>query len=201
MSAERFTFDQLKNLQQLFHPPRENSDSDSDDENLKQKLSRKKIGSVEKTAPGNESSAEAAATNSSDEKKVQAKESDIWHPAEVESIASFQKEDPRVVPEYKMKFKQSVGTEDIYLGMNLKTPGTASCEWLTLTVKLPEEIRERVELSVESNVVDLRSPKYRLQLPTPFPVDPNGSSAKWHADNECLEITLKLSRELDDVNF
>lgn len=43
--------------------------------------------------------------------------------------------------------------------MGFKTPGTASCEWLSILIKLPAEIREKVELSVESEAIDLRSPK------------------------------------------
>lgn len=44
--------------------------------------------------------------------------SDIWHPAEVNPIAALQSEDPREIPEYEMKFKQAVGTEDIFLGVS-----------------------------------------------------------------------------------
>ena len=43
--------------------------------------------------------------------------------------------------------------------------------------------------------------RYRLHLPTPHPVDPNVSSAKWHTDTSTLEISLRLVRELDDINF
>ncbi|XP_058804965.1 dynein axonemal assembly factor 6 [Phymastichus coffea] len=195
---EGFTVQQIKDLQQLVCPPKEDSDSDSDDGNLRQRLSRQKIcpSDIGKAACASSSEAVASA------KAAQiVSNSDIWHPSEANISAALLSEDPRTVPEYQMKFKQAVGTEDIFLGMNLKTPATASCEWMSLLVRLPGEQRERVELSVEADVVDLRSPRYRLQLPTPHPVDPNGSSAKWHSDSECLEITLKLTRELDDVNF
>lgn len=43
--------------------------------------------------------------------------------------------------------------------MNCKTPGTASCEWLSVFVKLPGETREKIELSVESEVIEIRSPR------------------------------------------
>lgn len=43
--------------------------------------------------------------------------------------------------------------------MGFKTPGTASCEWLSLTIKLPKENRDKVQLTVKSDLVDLRSPK------------------------------------------
>ncbi|XP_029178160.1 protein PIH1D3 [Nylanderia fulva] len=126
---------------------------------------------------------------------------DIWHPSEALDTQNAQDYDPRQVPEYEMKFKQAVTAEDVYLGMGFKTPSTASCEWLSVLVKLPQETREKVELSVESEAIDVRSPRYRLHLPTLHPVDPNASSAKWHNDTSTLEITLKLARELDGINF
>lgn len=43
--------------------------------------------------------------------------------------------------------------------MGFKTPGSASCEWLTLGVKLPEENKDSIELSVESETIDIRSPR------------------------------------------
>jgi len=72
-----------------------------------------------------------------------------------------------------------------------------------------------METSVRSSLTILRSCKstrcvksvfrdsirYRLHLPTPHSVDPNASSAKWHSDTSTLEITLKLTRELDNINF
>ena len=39
-----FTYDQIKGLQDLLTPHKDNSDPDSDEENLKQRLSRRKIG-------------------------------------------------------------------------------------------------------------------------------------------------------------
>ncbi|KAJ8680707.1 hypothetical protein QAD02_016494 [Eretmocerus hayati] len=191
---EGFSYQQIKDLQQLIAPPKEDSDSDSEDDDLRQRLSRQKLGPGDVTPSGGKP---VASTRPSESVPI----SDIWHPSEVNPITDYQKEDPRQTPEYKMTFKQAVGTEDIFLGMNLKTPSTASCEWIMLRIQLPGENKDKIELSVESNIVDLRSPKYRLQLPTPFAVDPNSSCAKWHSDSDCLEITLKLSRELDDVNF
>ncbi|XP_012226798.2 dynein axonemal assembly factor 6 [Linepithema humile] len=126
---------------------------------------------------------------------------DIWHPSEAVDTKNTQDNDPRMVPEYEIKFKQAVTAEDVYLGMGFKTPSTASCEWLSVLVKLPQETREKVELSVESEAIDVRGSRYRLHLPTPHPVDPNASSAKWHSDTSTLEITLRLTRELDNVNF
>lgn len=46
--------------------------------------------------------------------------SDIWHPAEVSAVSNLLPEDPRKVPQYEIKFKQAVGTEDVYLGVSFK---------------------------------------------------------------------------------
>lgn len=43
----------------------------------------------------------------------------IWHPSEVSAAENVQLSDPRIVPEYEMKFKQSVNTEDIFLGVSI----------------------------------------------------------------------------------
>lgn len=58
---------------------------------------------------------------------------DIWTAGEIESRDNYDYEDSRPQPEYEMIFKQSVGTEDIYLGMGAKNPTTASCEHLVVS--------------------------------------------------------------------
>ncbi|XP_012283392.1 protein PIH1D3 [Orussus abietinus] len=190
-----FNYTELKALQELLSPTKEDSEPEDD---LPQAGARK-LGpgdiSVQKEAVPTHTGPHAALASNNDK--------DIWHPDEVEPGSRWdpRSSDPRATPEYEMKFKQAVTPEDVFLGMSFKSPASASCEWLTLLVKLPGEIREKVELSVESELVDIRSPKYRLHLPTPHSVEPNSSSAKWHESSSTLEISLKLSRELDALNF
>ncbi|XP_014485285.1 PREDICTED: protein PIH1D3 [Dinoponera quadriceps] len=183
----------LEALRNLICPPEDDSDAEDD---LPQ-AGAKKLG------PGNigVSSAEPAQVYSGPHAPLRGADDDIWHPSEAVDAENAPDYDPRTVPEYEMRYKQAVTAEDVYLGMGFKTPGTASCEWLSVMVKLPQETREKVELSVESEAIDVRSPRYRLHLPTPHPVDPNASSAKWHNDTFILEISLKLTRELDNINF
>ncbi|XP_033323179.2 dynein axonemal assembly factor 6 [Megalopta genalis] len=182
----------LKALQDLITPPQDNSD---DEDDLPQAGARK-------LGPG-----DIGAQNTASKQHVgphaplKGKTDDIWHPSEVDAIQNSEIHDPREVPEYEMKFKQAVTPEDVFLGIGFKTPGTASCEWLSVFVKMPQESRDKVDLAVLSDAIDVRSPRYRLHLATPHPVDPCASSAKWHTDTSTLEVTLKLVRELDDVNF
>ncbi|CAD1468260.1 unnamed protein product [Heterotrigona itama] len=187
-----FGYHELKALEELINPTKNDSDSEDD---LPQAGARK-------LGPGdigiqNGKSQDHLGPHA----PLKAEGDDIWHPSEAVVSESTEVYDPRKVPEYEMKFKQAVTAEDVFLGMGFKTPGTASCEWLSVLVKMPQEAREKIELSVETETIDVRSPRYRLHLKTPHSVDPNASSAKWHSDTSTLEIILRLVRELDDVNF
>ncbi|XP_043480129.1 dynein axonemal assembly factor 6 [Leptopilina heterotoma] len=186
-----FTFENIKGLQNLLSQTSKNSDDD-----------------VTQSVPTTSGSSDTKSCKKEDGyevscgSSVQRECADIWHAAETKKFQYFQQQrDPRVRPEYQIKYKQSLGTQDVFLGMGFKTPGTASCEWLSLTIKLPKENRDKVQLTVKSDLVDLRSPKYRLVLPTPHKVDPNVSSARWFRETYTLEISLKLVRELDAINF
>ncbi|KZC11961.1 PREDICTED: protein PIH1D3 [Dufourea novaeangliae] len=185
-------FQELKALQKLINSSQDDSDSEDD---LPQAGARK-------LGPGDIGTQNATSgKHAGPHAPLKGKTDDIWHPSEVDAVQNSETYDPREVPEYEMKFKQAVTAQDVFLGIGFKTPGTASCEWLSVSVKMPHESRDKVELTVESETIDVRSPRYRLHLPTPHPVDPNTSSAKWHTDTSTLEVSLKLVRELDDVNF
>ena len=65
--------------------------------------------------------------------KLQAVTKDIWRDDEVAVNQHYEYDDPRPQPEYDVIFKQSVGTEDVFLGMGTKNPTTASCENLVVS--------------------------------------------------------------------
>ncbi|XP_047345200.1 dynein axonemal assembly factor 6 [Vespa velutina] len=185
-----FGYKEIQALRNLISPSKDDSDSE---ELYQNEVKRKGPGDIEvqKDVPFN---------NLKPHTPLKEKD-DIWHSSEVHTLPISEINDPRKIPDYEIKFKQSVKTEDIFLNMGFKTPGTASCEWISVLIKLPQEVQEKIELSVESKIVDVRSPKYRLHLPTPHEVNPNASHAKWHKDTDTLELTLQLVRELDDINF
>ena len=68
--------------------------------------------------------------------KVESKSKDIWSADEVLEKQEYEYDDPRPQPEYDILFKQSVGTEDVFLGMGAKNPTTACCEGML--VREPE---------------------------------------------------------------
>lgn len=109
----------------------------------------------------------------------------------------------RLIPEYRIIYKQSVAPEDIYLQMGNKTPSTASCEEMCLEILMPKETVniDHMELDVTATEIDLRTPIYRLKLPLVQPTDPDRGNAKWDDNEKTLRLTLRMKREYDFINF
>lgn len=72
------------------------------------------------------------ATGSQKDSEPLGKGGDIWTTEEVTEKQHYEYEDPRPQPDYDIIFKQSVGAEDVFLGMGGKTPATASCEGMVV---------------------------------------------------------------------
>ena len=124
----------------------------------------------------------------------------IWKKEEVSEQQQYEYSDPRPQPEYEIVYKQAVSAEDVFLGMSLKTPTTASCEDLVVKIKLPNTDFTDVELDVTETFLDCRTPKFRLGLHLPHKVDNKLSRARWQSEAEVLEVTLRMQREYDFLN-
>uniref|UniRef100_A0A182IQR2 PIH1_CS domain-containing protein n=1 Tax=Anopheles atroparvus TaxID=41427 RepID=A0A182IQR2_ANOAO len=132
-------------------------------------------------------------------------------PKTIEEWESQQQEEAQALletrrqPEYRISYRQTVATEDIYLQMNCKTPSTASCENMIVEVLFPEEDASigvhHIELSVKPQCVIVETPKYYLNLVLPHKIDPDKGNAAWRSDKKTLQLTLRMVRDLDFVNF
>uniref|UniRef100_A0A182MK71 PIH1D1/2/3 CS-like domain-containing protein n=1 Tax=Anopheles culicifacies TaxID=139723 RepID=A0A182MK71_9DIPT len=113
--------------------------------------------------------------------------------------------DSRKQPEYRISYRQTVATEDIYLQMNCKTPATASCENMIVEVLLTSEDDSvgihQIELEVKDQQIIVGSPKHRLDLTLPHRINPDKGNAAWLSEQKTLRLTLTMVRELDFVNF
>lgn len=109
----------------------------------------------------------------------------------------------RKTPNYKMSYKQSVGTEDVFLQMGNRSASSISCEDMVIAIELPEEIVpvEQMNLDISENDIDLQTPVYRLKVPLVHPIDPDLGTAKYDSETKILTLTLKMKREFDFVNF
>ncbi|XP_030353136.1 protein PIH1D3 [Strigops habroptila] len=126
----------------------------------------------------------------------------IWNTEEVPEGSEYDDTwDPREQPEYQILFKQRVGTEDVLFGMSRKDPSTACCEDIVIKIKLPETKNSDITLDIQDKVLDLRTPKKKLLLHLPYRVDSKNGKARFLSEEETLEVTLRVLREFDFINF
>ncbi|KAL5259439.1 hypothetical protein ACHWQZ_G009773 [Mnemiopsis leidyi] len=120
---------------------------------------------------------------------------DIWDAEFVPEGVSTDHEETRPQPEYDVCFKQNIGTEDMFLGMSGKHPG--SNDELIITISLPKTKSSDIDLNVTDERVDCWTSEYALRLHLPKPVVSNQGAAQWITDKEQLRLTLPLKKEFD----
>ncbi|XP_028282912.1 dynein axonemal assembly factor 6 [Parambassis ranga] len=127
---------------------------------------------------------------------------DIWSEEEVAEGAQYEDlADPRPQPEYEVILKQSVGTEDLFLGLSRKDPSSMCCEAMLVKIKLPDTKAADVVLDVKEKFLDLRTPKYKLGLHLPHPVHSQEGRAQFFSEREEMEVTLLMKRPMDFINL
>eukprot|EP00398_MALV-I-01_sp_L67-1_P000672 gene672-985_t len=113
--------------------------------------------------------------------------------------------DDRPEPKYDIKFMQGVGSQDVFFNMNDRDISSDHCEGLLVTMELPGCKLKDIDLDILKDRLLLQSPKFRLNLVLPHPVDKAAGKAKWDKDKEQLRVELVIMRNvqyiknLDDV--
>ncbi|XP_028833699.1 dynein axonemal assembly factor 6 [Denticeps clupeoides] len=191
--SELSSFQTLQALSDLLTPP---CDSDEDDvENVRPSA---RMGPGHIGPPAVAEKADREVTTPYEEKNSK----NIWEDGEVVEGAEFDDlSDPRPQPEYDVILKQSVGTEDLFLGMSRKDPSSMCCESILVKVKLPETKASEVVLDVKETFLDLRTPKFKLGFHLPHAVHHEDGKAKFFSEQGELVITLPMNRPMDDVNL
>ncbi|ESO93666.1 hypothetical protein LOTGIDRAFT_182066 [Lottia gigantea] len=172
----------------------ENEDSDSDEDQPSTTLGKLGPGHIgELTKP----------PSTTDKKKATNPDSkNIWDEEEIPEGSEFESTfDPCPQPEFDIMYKQAVTSEDIFLQMGNKTNATSSCEAMVIKIQLPGTKMADVDLDVKPKYLDCRSPKYKLGLHLPHPVDDKSGKAEWDKKLEILKVTLTMKREYDFVNM
>uniref|UniRef100_A0A8D3AAI8 Dynein axonemal assembly factor 6 n=1 Tax=Scophthalmus maximus TaxID=52904 RepID=A0A8D3AAI8_SCOMX len=126
---------------------------------------------------------------------------DIWSEEEVAEGSHYDDlADPRPQPEYEIILKQSVGTEDLFLGLSGKDPSSMCCEAMLVKIKLPDTMATDVVLDVKEKFLDLRTPKHKLGLHLPRAIHSQEGKAQFFSERGELEVTLLLKRSMDFIN-
>lgn len=188
--GDLFATSDLQNLHSLLSPKDDSSDDDGDRPEggaftpgaIGKKKKPAKPSPYEKMAPSNDNG-------------------DIWSELEIASSSYSVEDEGKVQPDYDIIYKQAVDSGDMFLGMGGKTPSSASCEDMIVSVKLPGVQMKELDLDIQAELINIRHPKYRLQLHLPHPVHPKQGKAEWNPKSEALKITLRMKREYDFINF
>ena len=128
------------------------------------------------------------------EQVIEAKEKDsFWDEDEITPVGFYKDDsDNRPEPPYEMHYRQQVGTEDVYLGLNMKDPSISSCDAIVINVTLEDTQLDDIDLNVQKGFLDLRCPKYRLTMKLDRPTKDNLTEAKWKKDSYILTITIPI---------
>lgn len=121
------------------------------------------------------------------------KSKEIWAPDEIlTEDALVDWKDDRPVPRYEFSYKQSVGTEDTFLGMSDKTPLTSDCTHLVIKVHFPKATMKDLDLDVTKNRIKASSKTHHLFTYLPVNVDSANGKAKFDTSKEVLTITVPI---------
>ncbi|XP_018576801.1 protein PIH1D3 [Anoplophora glabripennis] len=192
-------FGEIQKLVQLFNPKTDNSDSEDEVETNQSGPSTLNPSHLAKPSL----SGEEKNINPYSKIEEKGKRREILDPEDPDF--AFEDDhttrDWKKAPVWDVKYKQQVTAEDVFLQMGFKSPTTASCEDMIITIHLPEEKHQNIDLKIVKDRLTLISPRFYLDLPLPHPVDPKRGNAQWYKDQENLTVTLRMDRELDLVNF
>lgn len=121
---------------------------------------------------------------------------EIWAPEEIlTEDALVDWKDDRPVPRYEFCYKQSVGTEDTFLGMSDKTPLTSDCTHLVIKIHFPKATMKDLDLDVTKNRIKASSKTHHLYTYLPVNVDSANGKAKFDTAKEVLTITVPIVPE------
>lgn len=138
-------------------------------------------------------------TSSAEEPQSNPKNSNsIWDEDEVpteDSVLVNNPNDKRPAPRYEYSYKQSVGTEDTFLGMSDKTPLTQDCTHLVVKIHFPGSTMKELDLEVKGNRIFAASKTLRLFTYLPVNVDDANGKAAFDSKKEVLTVTLPIIHE------
>lgn len=125
---------------------------------------------------------------------------EIWLESEIPTedmlVAKASKSNQLPAPKFEFRYKQAVGTEDTYLGMSDKSPGSFDCTHLVVKVHFPNSKMRDLDLDVTKNRIKVESRTLRLFTYLPVNVFHEKGSAKFDTKKEVLTITLPIDDEM-----
>jgi hypothetical protein len=122
----------------------------------------------------------------------------IWRDEEIPlEDAIICRSDGRPAPRYEFSYKQTIGTEDTFLGLNGKSPSSADCTALVIKIHFPGETMRDIQLDVTTNRIKAESKALSLFTYLPVNVIHDKGTAKFDSEKHVLTITLPIQAEFE----
>lgn len=143
------------------------------------------------------SSEETGTSTVAESKKPAASSSgSIWDEEEVPTEdALLAVNDGRPAPRYETSYKQSIGTQDTFLGLGDKTPLTSDCTHLVVKIHFPGATVKDINVDIKNTRLLATSKTHRLFTYLPVDVDDANGKAEFDKAKEVLTLTLPIVHE------
>ena len=117
----------------------------------------------------------------------------IWDDSEIPSIdAIVDPSDNRPCPRYEISYKQTVGTEDTFLGLSNLSPASFDCTDLVIKIHFPGSTMKDLDLDVTRDRIKAESKHFRLFTYFPVKVKHEKGCAKFDSKKEVLTVTVPI---------
>jgi hypothetical protein len=147
------------------------------------------------------SRAAIVADKKAEEAEKEKEKAKIWQQDQVpieDALLCKDQNDDRPIPRYEFSYKQTVGTEDTFLGMNDKTNASSDCSHLIIKIHFPGSQMKDLDLDVTKNRIKAESKDLKLFTYLPVNVYSDKGKATFDAKRHVLQVTLPIIGFFDD---
>jgi hypothetical protein len=127
------------------------------------------------------------------------KKDEVWVDDDLKAgsgITVKTKGDDRKEPKYDILLRQDIGSQDLYLNLGDRDPGSDHCDQLVVKVQLPDTELKNITLEVLEDRLLIQAPKYRLNLALPHRVKKDDGKAEWEKLKATLKVTLPINQKV-----
>ncbi len=126
------------------------------------------------------------------------KKTNIWNEKEIPNEdALIDESDDRKNARYEFSYKQSIGTQDTFLGLGDMTPGSSDCSHIIVKIHFPKSTMKDLNLDVTKNRIKASSKTHKLFTYLPVSVKKDEGKATFDTKKSVLSIELPIIHEFE----
>lgn len=98
---------------------------------------------------------------------------------------------------FESLYRQRVGTEDVFLGINGSDPSSNCCQEITYKIELPNTVLKDIQIDLNDKQMVVQTKDYYLCQYFQYKTDLKGTKAKFISDKGILELVIPIVRNDD----